>query len=173
MECISLKCPKRRKQPTALHKRTQLLKQGHRCFYCGTKFGEWFMRKTKLCRITPVWDHVLPFIYSFNNNSENFVAACQLCNSIKGPKVFDSITEAKEYVIKRRAEKGLSVQNVRSAFYSDPEVAKVLFSDVSHSKLLAKTDLGKMSNDQLAAYIEQAKLARKCLEKHGPSLFKK
>jgi 5-methylcytosine-specific restriction endonuclease McrA len=44
------------------------------------------------------WDHVVPFSYSQNNYAYNFVAACQICNGIKGSQMFKTLEEARIHI---------------------------------------------------------------------------
>jgi len=86
-----------------------LARQNGRCFYCAHLFGSLVWRPKRpntLLFIT--WDHVLPRTYGVPNVG-NLVAACQLCNGIKGSKVFDSVYEAIVHVQARWLEKGYRV----------------------------------------------------------------
>lgn len=84
-----------------------LTRQRGRCFYCAAVFGDTAYcdgRRPRL--LTPVWDHVEPFAWQSNNQKWNFVAACSICNGIKGSKMFDSPEVAVDYVFRRRQRKG-------------------------------------------------------------------
>jgi 5-methylcytosine-specific restriction endonuclease McrA len=48
--------------------------------------------------LSPVWDHLVPYVYGYDNSDDNFVAACQICNNIKSSKLFSSLEEAREYI---------------------------------------------------------------------------
>ena len=88
----------RRSVPTREMQKLILKIQQGCCFYCDRMFNSTVIvhhrkRKLKLC-----WDHLVPFAYSQNNNTENFVAACHLCNSWKSDRVFQTIEEAKVFL---------------------------------------------------------------------------
>lgn len=55
-----------------------------------------------LLRVT--WDHVVP--YALSHRNEHYVAACQVCNMLKGSSVFDTAGEAIDAVRARRTAKG-------------------------------------------------------------------
>ena len=85
----------------------QLLEaQDHRCFYCNRMFGSYVWRDGRAIELRTEYDHVTPYIYSYNNNFDNFVAACQVCNRIKSAYVFDTVEEARIALQAKREEKG-------------------------------------------------------------------
>jgi hypothetical protein len=92
-----------RKPLGRLHKRKLLEQQNHQCYYCGADLNE-FGIKTH-------FDHVVSFNYSGNNHPSNFVAACEMCNLLKSDLFFDSLEEAKEYVVNERLRRQLPVRN--------------------------------------------------------------
>lgn len=102
-------CPAqaRRKTPSLAVRNRVLVEQSNRCLYCRNEFGGFVFRGAHPIQVKLVWDHFVPYCYTFNSRSTNFVAACDLCNSIKSGKVFDTIQEAQEYVQTKRAAKGI------------------------------------------------------------------
>ncbi|TLZ87260.1 MAG: hypothetical protein E6K00_05760 [Methanobacteriota archaeon] len=64
-------------------------------------------RKGRLIYLKVNWDHFVPFAYSQNNYAYNFVAACQICNGIKGSSTFRTLEEARVYVMAIRTLKGI------------------------------------------------------------------
>jgi len=70
------------------------------------RFGERRKRNGKSFTITINWDHRLPYSFSRNNYSRNFVAACQVCNGIKSDKIFQELDEAQIYIQGERKSKG-------------------------------------------------------------------
>lgn len=76
------------------------------CFYCDREFGSvvWVKRERTL-RVH--WDHVTPYVHTFDNREVNFVAACQICNGWKSDKVFDTIEEIRGY-LQRKWDKAMS-----------------------------------------------------------------
>src|SRR5262245_26701037 len=96
-----------RQMPAMEERRGILDRQGGRCFYCGTVFGDVAHKDGRPPRVLGVcWDHVEPFCWQSNNQPLNFVAACAICNGIKGSKVFPAHSDAIAYVWHRRARKG-------------------------------------------------------------------
>ena len=85
--------------------------QQNRCFYCGSCFGDVAINearrtgpKEKILKVE--WDHVEPFNWTGNNHHLNFVASCQVCNSIKRGLYFATKEDARAYVWRRRQKKG-------------------------------------------------------------------
>lgn len=88
---------KRRKPPKGLQ--DDILKeQDNKCIYCGEKF----VNKDRYLEIH--FDHFVP--YSFTQNNNNFVAACGVCNIIKGSNIFYGINEARKFITGRRKKNG-------------------------------------------------------------------
>lgn len=89
-----------RRHPISQKEKEQILRhQLHQCVYCGFTFGR---------GVRIEYDHFLPFSYSGDNNKLNMVASCRECNQIKSDKLFQTIEEARVYIVGRRREKGLS-----------------------------------------------------------------
>lgn len=44
------------------------------------------------------WDHMVPYSYRQTADGKAFVAACQICNGLKGSKMFDTVEEVIEFV---------------------------------------------------------------------------
>ena len=84
-------------------------KQNNLCLYCGNEFGYLYFRDNKIIKSTIHIDHLSPFSFSLDNGMGNLRASCNLCNLFKTDKIFDSIGEVKEYVIKKREQKGIEV----------------------------------------------------------------
>jgi len=77
-----------RKRPPEWLKRQILKKQNNRCYWCGRKFGEPYLKNTILKYLKIHWDHKSPFSYEQTNNNNNWVAACNICNSFKSSFLF-------------------------------------------------------------------------------------
>lgn len=95
-----------RKTPGRKMKQLILNQQDNRCFYCEQTFGSTVERKGKQLTLRIHWDHQIPYAYAQNNTTENFVAACQVCNTIKSDICFQTIDEAKLYLEEKRKSKG-------------------------------------------------------------------
>lgn len=95
-----------RKLPSRSAQLKILAGQGDRCFYCEMSLGSVKFRHGLPVVLKLNWDHSLPYAYSQNNNNENFVAACHVCNGIKSDKVFQTLDEARIYLQDKRKSKG-------------------------------------------------------------------
>lgn len=95
----------RRLPPKADRDRIMIRQEG-RCFYCGMLLGEVRLRNGRPVTLRVNWDHRMPYVFNQNNHAENFVAACQVCNTIKSDKVFRDIEEARTFIALRRRSKG-------------------------------------------------------------------
>jgi hypothetical protein len=96
---------RRRYPPLTL--RTKILeKQGERCFYCDRLLGSIAYRKGQAVTLRTQWDHFAPFAYTQRSPHDGWVAACHVCNGIKGALVFQTIPSAVAFVKARRFEKG-------------------------------------------------------------------
>lgn len=97
----------KRKNLTKEEKEEILAIQDYRCKYCGRKFNTIYYDKKRKQTLNLLihYDHKIPFSYSFNNKKYNMVAACNLCNSVKYNKVFDSIDLIREYINKKLDKK--------------------------------------------------------------------
>ena len=89
-------------------KREIVEKQGNVCFYCGQPFGRpyWHPKRKKIMYSELVFDHFVCWSFSRNSDVKNLVAACSVCNAIKGSKIFANHEDAIAYVKHRAGEKG-------------------------------------------------------------------
>ena len=60
----------------------------------------------RMRRTTIHWDHKVPYAYTGCNEAKNMAAACNICNCLKGSRVFESVEEARAYLEKKREAKG-------------------------------------------------------------------
>src|ERR1700757_3514336 len=69
----------KRKGPPKKERDRILREQHDNCFWCDRGFGNsvWLGRRRIVLRVE--WDHLVPFGYSRNNNTQNFVASCHIC----------------------------------------------------------------------------------------------
>jgi len=88
MECDS---HRQRWKPGVRFGKKQLERQDHRCFYCRVPLIGYAFRDGRAIKLKLHWDHRVPFLYLQSNPHENFVAACHICNMIKGSKLFNTI----------------------------------------------------------------------------------
>ena len=87
-----------------------IMEQNYKCIYCDMPFGSIYVRgdNPHPHKTTIHFDHFIPFIYSSNNHVDNFVAACNICNSIKSDKMFNNLDEATIYVIEKAKNKKIT-----------------------------------------------------------------
>lgn len=99
----TLGAPKRKRLPKKVRE-SILKRQGHRCIYCGVSFDDFYMRKRtgKIHKYKIHFDHFVSWNYSRNNHKDNFVAACNVCNLIKGDKYFPTMEETRKYILSKR-----------------------------------------------------------------------
>lgn len=96
----------KRSRPSMELQRQILTGQNDRCFYCGRMFGATVYRKHKETRLKLNWDHLTPYSYQNDNTTRNFVAACNICNSLKSNLMFQTLEEAQNYITTSRERKG-------------------------------------------------------------------
>ncbi len=73
----------------------------YRCAYCERSFGLRVAIDGKSHRLVIHWDHAVPYAYSQDNRTENFLPVCQLCNRWKGALCFQTIDEVRLYVAQK------------------------------------------------------------------------
>jgi hypothetical protein len=67
---------------------------GTTCFYCREE-------------IAVVIDHVVPWSWDNDNNIENLVPSCVLCNHIACDKIFNDVEQKRQFILSRRKNKKL------------------------------------------------------------------
>lgn len=97
----------KRRTLTLKERQKQLEGQDYKCFYCERTFGSAVFRKGRSIKLRIHYDHMVPYSFSQNNKSSNFVAACHICNSIKSDFFFQTVEEAQIFIRQRWEEKGL------------------------------------------------------------------
>jgi hypothetical protein len=74
-------------------------RQSFKCIYCARKLGSTVWDpEGKPVILSTRFDHFEPFALRSNENPENFVAACGVCNGFKSDKVFDSLKDARTWL---------------------------------------------------------------------------
>lgn len=79
--------------------------QENRCLYCGNEFGSIVERRGLSELVIQEWDHFVP-VSGGGFTSQNIVAACSVCNSIKHSLVFDAVGDATRFIRQKRKWKG-------------------------------------------------------------------
>ena len=67
---------------------------GRTCFYCREE-------------IAVTIDHVIPWDWDNDNNIENLVPACVLCNALASDKIFDDVERKRQYILGQRKSRKL------------------------------------------------------------------
>ncbi len=82
-------------------------RQKFRCIYCGRKLGDTVWDSLgKPITLSTCFDHFEPFALRGNENPENFMAACKVCNTLKSDMVFESLKAARMWLVEQWALKG-------------------------------------------------------------------
>ena len=89
----------KRRRLLVREKRIVLKEQADRCLYCSGRFGSVVRHNGKPSVLRVCWDHLVPYSYNQDNGHHNFVASCQLCNSIKGSLMFQSVHDARVHIV--------------------------------------------------------------------------
>ena len=119
--------PLGRDVPSREVQRKILKEQEQRCLYCQRLFGSKLWRGRKEIALRVTWDHVSPFVYSLDNRDQNFAAACQVCNSLKSCKIFQTLEDARVYLTNKAAQKGYTtVRPVLEILPCETDVAEIL-----------------------------------------------
>ena len=108
--CVEYITPpeKRRISLSKKQKKAMIEDQGNRCFYCLREFGSAYLRNGVVKSLKVHFDHINPYVMTYNNQKENYVASCNVCNLLKSSKVFSTIEEIREYVYGKQKTKGYS-----------------------------------------------------------------
>lgn len=88
-----------RKKPSVRRQREILIEQDGRCFWCVRSFGAQVMYDGRALVLSVEWDHFIPFAYTGACDGTAFVAACQVCNGIKGPKMYETAEQCRVAII--------------------------------------------------------------------------
>ncbi len=94
-----------RKRPSKRRQSEMLELQKNKCLYCLMPFGSVVTRGGLRTILAVRWDHRIPFSISGSCSDFEFIAACQICNGLKGTKIFNSLREARDYMEARRIAK--------------------------------------------------------------------
>lgn len=98
-----------RRRPNMTTQKEILAKQCDRCLYCDLPFGVEILRKGRKGRLIVLrlnWDHFVPYSWCLTNPNDNWVAACHVCNGIKGPRRFETVADARRYILNKAFDRG-------------------------------------------------------------------
>jgi len=100
----------RRKTFSKKLKEDLLNKQQGKCYWCGIDIkNSWFLRKGKWEKVKCHIDHYVAWVFSGNSKKDNLVASCNICNLLKGSKVFDNEEDLRRYLLRQRDKKGVII----------------------------------------------------------------
>ena len=82
-------------------------KQKNKCIYCNCNLDGfiWFEKNNAYRKVKIHFDHFISWNYSRDNNKNNLVASCQICNLLKSDKYFQDLSLAKEYILEERKKR--------------------------------------------------------------------
>lgn len=83
------------KSRTWFYRKARILNSSNFCIYCWEYLQEW----------EKVIDHFNPVCWWWTNQNSNLFVTCRECNSIKSNFYFQSISEARTFILNRKAEK--------------------------------------------------------------------
>lgn len=166
-----------RHQPRNNRQKELLQEQENRCFWCCQEFGTIVERKGKYKTLMPVWDHLIPIATGGSSKDNNFVAACQICNGIKGamtPAIIGDVG-LRDMIVDKWESKGYRIAGLRNALpptivfrpvtvlkdaedlrgdsqyekasAGDGEVDKRGISDIQSTRHYAWQNIGRVSKD--------------------------
>jgi 5-methylcytosine-specific restriction endonuclease McrA len=69
------------------------------CVYCSTPFGTKVYYNKKVRVLYKIKEHFVPASKGGKSTKDNIVNSCQICNYIKRDLVFDSGTDAQNYIL--------------------------------------------------------------------------
>lgn len=126
-----------RRAPKVADRDKILQEQEWRCLYCQRRFGARVYRKSREIVLRINWDHANPLCYSHDNSVHNFVAACQVCNRLKGASMFGSFDDARIELSQRwEAEGYTDVRPVRIILHRETSRGKILQRQMPSSELV-------------------------------------
>lgn len=86
-----------------------LIAQEWRCIYCDIRFETPEYRRGRLAKKSIHIDHMTPYSWDANSDIENLSAACSICNNIKSDFLFNTLDDARNYILLQRQAKGYSI----------------------------------------------------------------
>lgn len=99
--------PEQRRIPLRGKEKQRILKeQNYLCAYCIKEFGSIMYREGQEIYLSVEFDHKMPYAYNQDNKPRNYIAACQVCNGLKGSLIFKDLAQAREYLRLARKDKG-------------------------------------------------------------------
>ncbi len=115
----------RRKRPKTDEAKRILEYQNHKCLYCGIPFDSYRTVFGKCEKVRLHWDHRIPFIYAQTNS--DFVASCSVCNGIKSARLFETLDEARAFILKRyEGKERISKRKMCGVRWDVPEETRVV-----------------------------------------------
>jgi hypothetical protein len=87
-------------------KKKALERQASCCIYCGVDLNSfvWNKNKSRYEKVKIHYDHFVPYAFVHDSRGCNIVASCSVCNGLKSDFHFQSIEEARVYIMNKRNE---------------------------------------------------------------------
>lgn len=98
----------RRQCPTVV-RRALLARQDFLCAYCAVPFGSVVRKRGRLILTAVQFDHMVPLAWTQTNPDDNWAAACNICNQLKGALLFRTIADLVTYLEVTKELRGISV----------------------------------------------------------------
>jgi hypothetical protein len=95
----------KRKDLTPVLKQWILHLQRNKCFYCDIDLTNgWYRQEKSLYpkKVKTHFDHIVPWVFSMNDDVSNFVAACSVYNLVKKDRIFNDVESLVKFVLWRR-----------------------------------------------------------------------
>ncbi len=96
---------KRKNRVSAEVKKRIQKEQDGLCYWCDRPFGVPYIKNNKISKLKIHYDHKIPFSYTQNNEDDNFVGACNICNQAKSSFVYDNESDCKNYLKEKWEQK--------------------------------------------------------------------
>ena len=110
---VVAKTKKARKVLSGKAKKYLIELQENCCYWCHREFNIyiWDNKRKKARQMSPVFDHYKAFAFSFNNNLENYVATCPVCNAFKSDMHFEDENDFRQ-LLEYRWNKALDKKEI-------------------------------------------------------------
>lgn len=72
--------------------------QGGKCYWCGRKFGVYYIKNGIIRTLKAVVDHIMPYGYGEDNSDKNLCASCNICNAWKSSLIFETEDDCRMYL---------------------------------------------------------------------------
>ena len=99
---------------TGFYRFTAIYKSSDFCSYCGSDLAEW----------EKVIDHFYPVSWWWGHSKKNLFVSCRECNAIKSNFIFESLSEARKYILPRKKQVP-TVEEISPIEEVEPEISEI------------------------------------------------